>query len=73
MEFYQDLHPLVKWRDIKRRRDELLKETDHTQMPDSPMPAEKKTEFAAYRQALRDIPQAYSDPDAVVWPEKPTV
>ncbi|MCD9550856.1 hypothetical protein GLP21_19775, partial [Photobacterium carnosum] len=32
---------------------------------------EKKTEFTAYRQALRDIPQTYDNPDDIVWPTKP--
>ena len=37
-------------------RDILLKESDWTQLPDSPLSAEKKAEWAAYRQALRDLP-----------------
>ena len=36
--------------------DILLKESDWTQLPDSPLSAEKKAEWAAYRQALRDLP-----------------
>lgn len=62
-----------KWGEVRRIRDELIKQTDFTQMPDAPLDDTKKAEFTAYRQALRDIPQTYSDPDAVVWPEKPTV
>ncbi len=26
-----------------------------------------------YRQALRDIPQTYSNPEDVVWPQKPSL
>lgn len=26
-----------------------------------------------YRQALRDIPQTYSNPEEVVWPQKPSL
>ncbi|EAZ2875443.1 hypothetical protein B5W74_21990 [Salmonella enterica] len=63
----------MKWADIRKKRDSLMFETDWTQMPDAPLNDAKKAEFTAYRQALRDIPQTYSDPDAVVWPEKPTV
>lgn len=29
--------------------------------------------FRSYRQALRDIPQTYDNPDDVVWPLKPTI
>ncbi len=61
------------WNIIRTRRDLLISETDWTQVPDCPLSDEKKAEFAAYRQALRDIPQNFDDPDAVVWPEKPTL
>ncbi len=61
------------WDDIRANRDRLIQETDWTQTLDCPLSDEKKAEFLAYRQALRDIPQTYSDPDAVIWPEKPTV
>ncbi|HIF6022973.1 TPA: tail fiber assembly protein [Vibrio parahaemolyticus] len=63
----------AKWEHVRVKRDQLMRDTDWTQVPDSQLTEDKKTEFAAYRQALRDIPQTYSDPDAVIWPEKPTV
>ncbi|MBM5036718.1 phage tail assembly chaperone [Vibrio parahaemolyticus] len=59
--------------DMRHRRDVLMAQTDWTQMPDAPLSDSKKAEFATYRQALRDIPQTYSNPDDVVWPEKPTI
>ncbi|QUM91214.1 hypothetical protein HWV03_21830 [Moritella sp. 36] len=31
------------------------------------------TPFRQYRQALRDIPQTFSDPEAVTWPVKPSL
>lgn len=40
----------------------LLLNSDWTQLPDSPLSAEKKAEWAAYRQALRDL----SPPDQFV-------
>lgn len=58
---------------IRMERNRLLKETDWTQIPDAVLTDEKKAEFTAYRQALRDIPQTYSNPDDVVWPIKPTI
>lgn len=63
----------AKWKVIREKRDPLMRETDWTQMPDAQLTDEKKAEFTVYRQTLRDIPQTYSDPDAVVWPEKPTI
>jgi len=36
-------------------RDELLKASDWTQMPDSPLSDSKKAEWATYRQQLRDF------------------
>lgn len=29
--------------------------------------------FRQYRQALRDIPQTYKNPEDVVWPQKPSL
>lgn len=72
-DFLQAAYDGERWGEIRVLRDQLISETDWTQASDAPLTAEKKSEFTAYRQALRDIPQIYSDPDAVVWPEKPTV
>jgi hypothetical protein len=49
------------WAAINRgKRDQLLKKSDWTQLPDVPL--ETKEAWAAYRQALRDLP------DNVNWP-----
>ena len=40
----------------RNTRNSLLSDTDWTQMTDSPVTNEKKTEWANYRQALRDLP-----------------
>lgn len=61
----------IKWFSIRAARDKRIGETDYTQMPDSPLSGEKKAEFAAYRQALRDLPQSTDNPDEIVWPVKP--
>ncbi len=63
----------AKWIELKRVRERLLKEIDWTQMPDSPLTAEQKQAFADYRQALRDLPQQFDNPDDVVWPQKPSL
>jgi len=40
----------------RSQRNILLTETDWTQLSDSPLASDKKTEWANYRQALRDLP-----------------
>jgi len=50
-------------------RDQLLAATDWTQMPDVPQATKEK--WAAYRQALRDVPQQAGFPNVVQWPTKP--
>tara|TARA_Y100000588_G_scaffold367345_1_gene433936 strand:- start:3893 stop:4249 length:357 start_codon:yes stop_codon:yes gene_type:complete len=49
----------------------LLAEVDWTQTLDCPLSDKKKSEFAAYRQALRDVPQNHPAPESIIWPEKP--
>ena len=58
------------WRAIRDRRNELLSETDWTQLPDSPLTNQKQTEWQIYRQALRDI-TLQTDPFNINWPIKP--
>jgi len=60
--------------EIRARRNERLIKSDWTQSPDSPLIDSKKEEWSIYRQALRDIPDAYSDAtslDDIIWPIKP--
>lgn len=40
---------------VRMERNILLSQSDWTQMPDSPLSDEKKTEWATYRQELRDL------------------
>lgn len=62
----------VKWNAIRSSRSILLKEADNL-VSIALDKNEDATLFREYRQALRDIPQKYSEPDDVIWPEKPTV
>ena len=59
---------------IREYRRVLLKDSDWTQAIDSPLSDSKKTQWATYRQALRDLPttNSASDPDSVVWPTRPS-
>lgn len=52
-------------------RNQLLLHSDWTQLPDVPLPVEKKTEWAVYRQLLRDITLQPDFPTNIVWPTKP--
>jgi hypothetical protein len=61
---------LPTWTEIRRTRDTLLKVSDWTQAPDSPLSPEKKQEWAAYRQALRDLPES-GDVNNIAWPQQP--
>lgn len=54
---------------VRQQRDQLLAATDWTQAADVPQAIKDK--YAAYRQALRDIPQQEGFPDNVVWPVEP--
>ena len=51
------------WDKIRAARDELLKESDYTQLLDAPVDVAKQAEWATYRQELRDVPQAHSVED----------
>jgi len=60
-----------KWQEIRNKRNQLLKETDYLVLSDYPLSPENKNLIEVYRQQLRDIPQNYSNPFDVVFPEKP--
>lgn len=53
--------------EVLQKRNELLKETDHYGLSDHTM----TDEMAAYRQALRDVPQQDGFPVDITWPTKP--
>ena len=52
---------------VRQQRDALLTETDWTALSDSTL----TTDMAAYRQALRDVPEQAGFPDTVIWPSRP--
>ena len=57
------------------KRDPLLAATDWTQVEDAPLSDKKKSEWAAYRQALRDLPAVYKNAksaDEVEFPAPPS-
>ena len=52
---------------IRKKRGELLHETDWMAMSDVTM----APEYTVYRQALRDIPAQAGFPNTVIWPASP--
>ncbi|UOA25892.1 tail fiber assembly protein [Pseudosulfitobacter sp. DSM 107133] len=58
--------------EYRTQRDTLLAECDWTQLPDTALSASCVTDFATYRQALRDVPQQGGFPSTITWPTRPT-
>lgn len=58
---------------VREERNRLLRESDWTQagLADSPLTAEQRAAWAAYRTALRNIPRDFATPADVVWPVAP--
>jgi len=56
----------TQWAAIRSARNELLKDSDWTQLSDSPV---DKTAWATYRQELRDI-TTQPDPFNISWPKQ---
>lgn len=53
---------------VRRQRDQLLLESDWTQLQDAPV---DQAAWATYRQELRDVSGQAGFPWTVVWPNKP--
>jgi hypothetical protein len=59
-----DQRVVTQWQVIRTQRNQMLKDSDWTQVADSPV---DKAAWATYRQALRDI-TTQADPFNIVWP-----
>jgi len=57
------------WDQIKSKRNNLLKESDWIDLPNSP--SKNKQAWLDYRQTLREIPQKFKNSEDVVWPRSP--
>lgn len=64
-----------KWQKIRTLRNELLLESDIEVVIDKwqSYTDEQKNAWINYRRILREIPQEYSNPNNIVWPDKPSV
>ena len=58
-------------KEIRQKRNAHLSESDKYMMPDYPITEEKKDEWKAYRQALRDITLRTDFPYQIDFPGKP--
>jgi len=59
-----DQRVVTQWQVIRTQRNQMLKDTDWTQVADSPV---DKAAWATYRQTLRDITKQ-DDPFNITWP-----
>ena len=67
-----ELVVMTRWTEIRAIRDAKLKAADKL-LETAIDKSLEETAFRQYRQALRDIPQTYSNPEDVVWPQKPSL
>jgi hypothetical protein len=54
--------------DVRKERNERLTASDWTQVADAPV---DQAAWAAYRQALRDLPSVYTGAGPIPWPVAP--
>tara|TARA_A200000159_G_scaffold19521_1_gene16104 strand:- start:249 stop:689 length:441 start_codon:yes stop_codon:yes gene_type:complete len=59
------------WSGIRHERNELLSETDYIVLRAYENGTAVPTEWATYRQALRDLPSTSTDFNSVAWPTRP--
>ena len=56
---------------VRTQRTEKLRDSDWTQLDDTPMSNTQKAGWATYRQALRDVPNQAGFPFDIEWPTQP--
>ena len=61
---------VITWEQIRSQRDALLKDSDWAVAGDA-TPKPSKEAWLTYRQTLRDLPQSFSSPEEIIWPNKP--
>jgi hypothetical protein len=60
-------------KELRAERNKRLAEVDWVFSTDYQIEDEKRSEWLAYRQALRDLPSTTGDPTNPSWPEKPSI
>ena len=56
---------------VRSKRNQLLSDSDWTQLSDSPLDPDGKAAWALYRESLRMVPQQAGFPWNVQWPPEP--
>lgn len=56
------------WNKIRAQRDQLLKDSDWTQIEDYEFDLPNIEDWKSYRQALRDLPDTQTNPFDITWP-----
>lgn len=59
------------WAELRAQRNGLLSAADFTQLGDAPYTAQQQTDWATYRQELRDLPANTVEPRTPTWPTAP--
>jgi hypothetical protein len=70
----EKMNDMYKWdyQTIRNQRNDILYKCDWTQIPGGPLSDEKKTEWAVYRQQLRDLVIEGTCPLDFTWPVPPS-
>jgi len=58
---------------IRNKRNIELLQCDWTQLPDSPLTTDTKSQWQSYRQQVRDITAQPNFPDNIIWPIPPII
>ena len=67
----EEVKPKFNISEVYVKRHVLLKQSDWTQLPDSPLDEDQKKMWRKYRQELRDI--TFNMGPDMKWPEKPSI
>ena len=70
---YNELLKNTQLEKLRSRRNEKLRHSDFSMLPDYNLTPENENEWIEYRQALRDLPSTTEDPENPIWPEPPQV
>ena len=68
---YNDQELEDQWNQIRQQRNQLLKDSDWTQISDYDLGLENKNQWALYRQELRNLPVTQSNPFNISYPDIP--
>ena len=70
---YNELLKNTQLEKLRSQRNEKLRHSDFSMLPDYNLTPENENEWIEYRQALRDLPSTTEDPENPIWPEPPQV